>query len=705
MEIEMVCYWRSDEGSEPPLHEELAAPIDIEMGDVADQRKMTAAPDSTPGFGLGLVLQEHLELGGDLTVILVMDCLTIIVYLWAIHSSQKKVHRRMGRIFFRLVMSVLILYGPAKVLHGCWYTVERRYDPRPGVNFAGEIHCPADTHYADLGTGVLFYYHLLRARCIITLTLAMLVVLEMAAYMRSAEGRRSPQDVELAAPIDIGMGTTTSHQANNTNMTSAAVPAPILTDADADTLPTYSPLILGIVLRGRTDLYYDLIIIIVSDALAFIMYTMAIRRSKNNDHSRLLGIGLRIAMSIFTLFVPAKALNDCRFGVEQLWSVSRGPYYSETIRCPGLSLVTYEEGERLRPTYDLLRALCIVALIVSLLMVVELFSYWWSFIIGMVLISNFEFPDKLPLMLITDALTVIFYARFTYGSKRARQYKALHIFLRLVLAFLTVFGPLQALRQCTYRMRRDYYQQEPGIVFFERIDCDDAATILETFFYGWSDEAKGLPQEEAAAATEGTRNDVELANTFILGMILRERLYELESLTHIIVSEALSVVLYSVFLYSSKVQFRPWRILLRLTLVFLMISGSIKAQVNDCKYSSERDYGTHKPGLNVYELINCNEGSASTAGTEQPQLLSVLRQFRARCIISFTLCALMFVELLCYWWSTEGLPRDSALTVETQEDVELGARAFEEPQKMALRDPAHPTTAAGNKIEDSLSGP
>ncbi|KAF9986318.1 hypothetical protein BGZ75_001993 [Mortierella antarctica] len=241
MEIEMVCYWRSDEGSEPPLHEELAAPIDIEMGDVADQRKMTAAPDSTPGFGMGLVLQEHLELGRDLTVILVMDCLTIIVYLWVIHSSQKKVHRRMGRIFFRLVMSVLILYGPAKVLHGCWYTVGRRYDYRPGVNFAEEIHCPADTHYADLGTGVLFYYHLLRARCIITLTLAMLVVLEMVAYRRSAEGRRLPQDVELTAPIDIGMGTTTSHQANNTNMTSAAVPAPMLTDADADTLPTYSP--------------------------------------------------------------------------------------------------------------------------------------------------------------------------------------------------------------------------------------------------------------------------------------------------------------------------------------------------------------------------------------------------------------------------------------------------------------------------------
>ncbi|KAF9986316.1 hypothetical protein BGZ75_001991 [Mortierella antarctica] len=171
-----------------------------------------------------------------------------------------------------------------------------------------------------------------------------------------------------------------------------------------------------------------------------------------------------------------------------------------------------------------------------------------SFIIGMVLISNFEFPDKLPLMLIADALTVIFYTRFTYGSKRARQYKALRIFLRVVLAFLTVFGPLQALRQCAYWVSRDYYQQEPGIVFFERIRCDDSAIstkrgeksllpvfqlfrarciitltvcvliVLEMFFYGWSDEAKGLPQEEAAAATEETRNDIELANTSLNGL-------------------------------------------------------------------------------------------------------------------------------------------------------------------------------------------
>ena len=135
---------------------------------------------------------------------------------------------------------------------------------------------------------------------------------------------------------------------------------------------------LGLVLRGSVNLSHDLIIIIVSDALAFIMYAVAIYSSRKEDHYRLFGIGLRLAMSIFTLFVPAKALDDCNFGVEPQWSVSRGTFDSEYIRCPGLSVNTHREGELLRPTYHLLRAQCIVAVIVSLLMVLELFSYWWS---------------------------------------------------------------------------------------------------------------------------------------------------------------------------------------------------------------------------------------------------------------------------------------------------------------------------------------
>ncbi|KAF9954119.1 hypothetical protein BGZ70_010667 [Mortierella alpina] len=191
---------------------------------------------------MGLVLQEQVGLGGDLTIIQVMNCFAIIVYLWAVHSSQKKVHKRMGRIFLRLIMSVLILYGPANVLHNCRYTVERRYGFQPGINFEEIIRCPADTHRSGLGSDTVSRFHLLRATSIVTLTLATLVVLEMITYMRSAEGRggsSTQDDVELAAPIDIGMGTTTSHQVRNNNTISPAAPAPMLTDTDE--LPLYSP--------------------------------------------------------------------------------------------------------------------------------------------------------------------------------------------------------------------------------------------------------------------------------------------------------------------------------------------------------------------------------------------------------------------------------------------------------------------------------
>ncbi|KAF9278281.1 hypothetical protein BGZ68_008672 [Mortierella alpina] len=344
------------------------------------------------------------------------------------------------------------------------------------------------------------------------------------------------------------------------------------------------------------ELPYDLIIIIVSDALAFIMYATTIRRSTKDDHYRLLGIGLRIAMNIFTLFVPSKALKDCSYGEEQLWSVSRGVYIPEYIKCSGLSVYTLKEHESLLPTFQWLRALCIVALIASLMMVVELFSYWWSYegvgrsqdedmelaapiemdvpkemdvenlsdymtrpikrfrqlivclaaislILGMALNTNFVFPDKLPLMLTSEALTVIFYSVFAYGSNEEPQNRSARMFFRIVLTFLMIYGPQEALRGCYYEMRRDYDHIGPGIYMLEEITCrnvdrsgnsssETGATALSMFrvfrarcivplsacvlmaiemvIYGLSDEALGLPQ--AGAASAETRNDVELGD-------------------------------------------------------------------------------------------------------------------------------------------------------------------------------------------------
>ncbi|CAO3566790.1 unnamed protein product [Mortierella alpina] len=127
----------------------------------------------------------------------------------------------------------------------------------------------------------------------------------------------------------------------------------------------------------------------------------------------------------------------------------------------------------------------------------------------------------------------------------------------------------------------------------------------------------------------------------------------------------------------------------------LMLVGSIKAVVNDCEYSSQRDYGTESPGFQLTELIHCNDGYRRTWGNQGVQLISVYRLFKARCILSFTLCALMVLELSWCWRSTEGIPRESALTVEVQADVELGKMSLEEPQKMVLPDaPPHLSTGA-----------
>ncbi|CAO3566792.1 unnamed protein product [Mortierella alpina] len=167
-----------------------------------------------------------------------------------------------------------------------------------------------------------------------------------------------------------------------------------------------------------------------------------------------------------------------------------------------------------------------------------------SFILGMTLNANFEFPDKLAFLLISEALAVTFYTKFTYGSKEAHQNRTLRIFFRLVLAFLTVFWPLKALRECEYEARRNYDRNEPGVYLYEQVSCSGTdrrhrvpldegepsilpmyrlfrarciitltvcvLIMLEMFRYGWSDEDKGRSQDGTAIAT-ATQDDFELA--------------------------------------------------------------------------------------------------------------------------------------------------------------------------------------------------
>ncbi len=168
-----------------------------------------------------------------------------------------------------------------------------------------------------------------------------------------------------------------------------------------------------------------------------------------------------------------------------------------------------------------------------------------GFILGMVLNVNFEFPNKLVLMLISEGLAFVLYSRFAYEFQKRHHNRSVRFLLRAVLAFLTVYGPVNALRECRYELRRDYGEQRPGFHTKEQIYCFDvnspvrtedggksilliyrlfrarciitltvcALIVVEMFLYGWSDEASGLPQDDATV--EKLRNEVELGDVSV----------------------------------------------------------------------------------------------------------------------------------------------------------------------------------------------
>ncbi|KAF9572338.1 hypothetical protein EC968_009991 [Mortierella alpina] len=349
-----------------------------------------------------------------------------------------------------------------------------------------------------------------------------------------------------------------------------------------------------------------------------------------------------------------------------------------------------------------------------------------SFILGVTLSANSVFPDKLPLMMITDALTVVFYARFASGSQKARQNRTLRIFLRIAFAFLTVFGPVKALRECHYKLERDYGRNSPGIHFDEVIKCADDSRhrrtdegeesilpefrlfrarciitltvcvliLVEMFMYGWSDEGKDRPEDEAAA------EDVELAERsgngpqkmvlpdpvgLIIGLVLKEVLRAPNDLTITLVSEAIVVVLYIEFIYSAKaVHARVWRTFLRIVLEFLALYGPSRI-LAECHYSLDRDYGRRRPGFDYYDQIRC-ENDFTEARDDGP-LLHTFRLLRARSMMMLTVAVLILVELICYVRSNEGMkpPREGPMA-ETRHDAEPANTSFDDHQKMIVLD-------------------
>ncbi|KAF9954120.1 hypothetical protein BGZ70_010668 [Mortierella alpina] len=154
-------------------------------------------------FGMGMALKDDLDYPGHLEIILAVDGLDIILYTATIFTSTR-VHTRLFRILFRLVMIIMALYGPARALNECKFWVRRiySYDSRFG---------PPDPSGAQ------------GKRCIVALTVCVLTVIELVSYWRSDEGTEQAVHEELAAPIDIEMGDAVDQR----KMTAAPDPMPV----------------------------------------------------------------------------------------------------------------------------------------------------------------------------------------------------------------------------------------------------------------------------------------------------------------------------------------------------------------------------------------------------------------------------------------------------------------------------------------------
>ncbi|KAF9966344.1 hypothetical protein BGZ70_002623 [Mortierella alpina] len=179
--------------------------------------------------------------------------------------------------------------------------------------------------------------------------------------------------------------------------------------------------------------------------------------------------------------------------------------------------------------------------------------------------------------------------------------------------------------------------------------------------------------------------------SFLMGFVLRERRQFPDILTIMLASEIVIVFLYSEFVYRSgaDTHFRGWRYFLRVIMAFLTIYGPTKA-LRECSYYEERNYKDHSQGFHTTARINCILERDDVGEVET--MLPLFRLFRARCIITLTVCALIAVELYCYGWSKEGTGQARVnAEMETRNDVELTDTLADDSQKTMVPDPPHAT--------------
>ncbi|KAF9966345.1 hypothetical protein BGZ70_002624 [Mortierella alpina] len=179
--------------------------------------------------------------------------------------------------------------------------------------------------------------------------------------------------------------------------------------------------------------------------------------------------------------------------------------------------------------------------------------------------------------------------------------------------------------------------------------------------------------------------------SFTIGLILTDQLDFPDNLALTLATEAIVIVLYLEFLFSAKMeQNRGWRVTLRIALGFLTIYGPSKI-LSDCSFSMERDYRNRSPGFHATDKIHC---ANDRTDDWDEAVLSVFRLFRARCIITLTVAALILIELFIYVRSDEGSTarlRNGATAETWPDDVELASTSMSHSQKVMVSDPLNAT--------------
>ncbi|KAF9572339.1 hypothetical protein EC968_009992 [Mortierella alpina] len=319
------------------------------------------------GFIIGMVLREDRRFPDVLTIMWATEVVTFFLYSEFIYISKVDIQFRGWRIFLRLILAILMIYGPVKALDDCGYYTFRDYDTIiPGFLYRARISCIEDSYDGEGPVErIRPVYRLFRARCIIMATTCVLIVVELCCYGWSKEGMNRP-NVSAGSETrnDVELATQFADMVHLSSWLRILIPCLSLIS-----------FIIGVHLKDTLMFPDPLVLLLVTEALDSIFYAyFAFKPTSEMRGWRILN---RLILFFLTIYGPARAMDSCYFRIERDYEEDRpGIYYRELLQCDG-SNKEAQGNVTIHPIYRLFRARCIIMFMVSVLMFIEGVSYWW----------------------------------------------------------------------------------------------------------------------------------------------------------------------------------------------------------------------------------------------------------------------------------------------------------------------------------------